>query len=334
MNANRAWVGLYRRLIGLYPASFRTEFGPEMLSVFAEKLAGAGRNAPLVVWHELVDLPFNLLREYIQNPGLNTMFERILTHQKHSRRRQAAALGFALSFILLELVNGLLQIAQNSADPPYTFWPGMFLPKIFNQPNGSIQATLFSLLVLGLLALAGLAAGLVISRAEVPHRPLRFGLAGAAGLPAAYVIIAVCSNLLASAAGLSPYVQALFNILSGALFGALVALVFGLLAGVPLGSLLRLPLAGFCGFVVGVLASIPATLAINILWGLIAGLLALATHTTTAAFFNLVSEMVLAFPVIAIQGWIFGSWLGNELGPDEPRLGQLAAQSGQLPAAS
>jgi hypothetical protein len=324
MNASRVWVGLYRRLIVLYPAGFRAEFGAEMLSVFAEKLAGAGPNAPQVVWHELVDLPFNLLREYVHNPELNAMFEKILTHQKYSRRRQAAALGFALSFGLLELINGLIQIARNSPDR-YSSWSSNIMPAVFNQPDGTILSARLSLFVLGLLALAGLVAGLVISRAEQPHRPQRYGLAGALGLPAGYAVIATASNLLAAGGSLSPYVQAFFNLFSGALFGAVTALLFGLLAGASLRRLLRLPLAGFCGYTLGVLASIPASFALNILWGLVAGLIALLTHTTAASHFTLWSGMLLSLPVIAIQGWIFGAWLGNELDPGETRLGQLAA---------
>ncbi|HEV8355411.1 MAG TPA: hypothetical protein VGQ17_01465, partial [Gemmatimonadales bacterium] len=35
-------IGLYRRLLHLYPASFRREYGDEMCAIFAERSAGAG----------------------------------------------------------------------------------------------------------------------------------------------------------------------------------------------------------------------------------------------------------------------------------------------------
>ena len=35
-------IGLYRLLLRLYPRSFRTEFGDELVAVFAEELGRAG----------------------------------------------------------------------------------------------------------------------------------------------------------------------------------------------------------------------------------------------------------------------------------------------------
>jgi hypothetical protein len=260
------------------------------------------------------------------------MFEKILTHQKYSRRRQAAALGFALCFVLLELIHDLSLIIYNDP-PPYTLmWPATYLPRLINLPNNTFEPTRFSLLIPVLLALGGLLAGLVMGWAERPTRRLRFGLAGAVGLPAAFAAITLLCNLLAAAPDLSPYLQAFFNIFAGAVFGGLAASFFGLLAGAGGRRLLRLLLSGTWGFILGVLASIPAAFALNIAWGLIAALLALATHTTAASHFTLWVEMFLALPVIAIQGWIFGAWLGNELDSPEEHLTQLAADRGQLTA--
>src|ERR1043166_3715719 len=41
-DAGTDMIGLYRRLLHLYPASFRREYGDEMCAIFAERSAGAG----------------------------------------------------------------------------------------------------------------------------------------------------------------------------------------------------------------------------------------------------------------------------------------------------
>ena len=225
MSAGRTWVALYRRLIHLYPASFQAEFGEEMLGALAEKLAEPGRRASAVALHELADLPFNLLQEHLHHSEFNRMLERILTHQKYSRQRQASALGFALAFGIIELANGLLRIFWANTSQ-YVSWVRLVWPQVVNQPDGSLrlvwpaytlsggslQPTLLNLAVVLLLALGGLFAGLVAARAGRPPRSLRFGLAGAFSLPAAYVTTTSLAGLLASDQALPALVYAAYNL--------------------------------------------------------------------------------------------------------------------------
>jgi hypothetical protein len=67
--AQRLLAALYRRLLRLYPARLRSEFGDEMEAVFSQGLAEAGdrgRAALLqFLWLELSDLPPSLVREHL-----------------------------------------------------------------------------------------------------------------------------------------------------------------------------------------------------------------------------------------------------------------------------
>ncbi len=348
MSAPRGWVAFYRRLIHLYPPAFQAEFGEEMLAVFAEKLAGAGHSASSAAWRELADLPFNLLQEHLHNPEMNRMLERILTHQKYSRQRQAAALGFALAFGLLELANGLLQILSATFSR-YVGWVGVVWPKVFNQPDGSIrlvwpsytspdgslQPTLLNLAIVAMLALGGLAAGLVAARAEKPPRSLRFGLAGAFSLPVAYLATTLVADLLASDQVLPALVYATFNLLSGLLFAVLVAVLFGWLAGASPARLGRMALGGASGWVAGLVVSGVVSLLIALVWGVLGSLIAFIIHgnfSTVNALSGLWVGLVATIPVSAIQGWIFGGWLGAEMdGGEGQRERQVEASGAAVP---
>jgi hypothetical protein len=344
MSAGRTWVALYRRLIHLYPAAFQAEFGEEMLAVFAEKLAEAGPRAPAAAWRELADLPFNLLQEHLHHSEMNHMLERILTHHKYSRQRQAAALGFALAFGLFELANGLLQILSASSTR-YVGWVGVVWPKVFNQPDGtirlvwpsysspdgSLQPTLLNLAIVAMLALGGLTAGLVAARAAKPPRSLRFGLAGAFSLPAAYVATTFLAGLLASDQRMPALVYAPFNLLSALLFAALAAVLFGWLSGVSPARLGRMALAGAAGWVGGLVLGGLAALAIAVVWGVLGTLVAFVIHgdfSTVNSFSGLWAGLVATIPVSAVQGWIFGGWLGAEMDGGEARQQQQIKASG------
>ncbi len=342
MSSGRTWVALYRRLIHLYPAAFRAEFGEELLGVFAEKLAGAGSRAPAAALRELADLPFNLLQEHLHDSEMNHMLERILTHQKYSRQRQAAALGFALAFALLELANGLLQILSASFSR-YVGWVGVVWPKVFNQPDGSIrlvwpsytspdgalQPTLLNLAIIAMLALGGLVAGLVAARGITPPHSLRFGLAGAFSLPAAYVTTTFLAGLIASDQALPVLVYAAYNLLSALLFAALAALLFGWLAGASPARLGRTALAGASGWVAGLVVSGLVSLLIALVWGVLGTLVAFVIHgnfSTVNSFSGLWAGLVATIPVSAVQGWIFGGWIGAEMdGGEAQRREQVKA---------
>ncbi len=336
MSAGRTWVALYRRLIYLYPAAFRAEFGEEMLGVFAEKLAEPGRRASAVALHELADLPFNLLQEHLHQSEFNRMLERILTHQKYSRQRQAAALGFALAFGIIELANGLFQILAASFSR-YVGWAGVVWPRVLNQPDGalrlvwpsytspdgSLQPSLLTLAIVIALALAGLAAGLVAARgkrAGGPPRSLRFGLAGAFSLPAAYMVTTSLAGLLASDQALPALVYVAYNLLSALLFAALAAVLFGWLAGQRPARLGRMALAGAAGWIGGLVLGFLVSLVIMLVWGVLGTLIAFAIHSnfsTVNAFSGLWAGLVATIPVSAVQGWVFGGYIGAEMDDGE-----------------
>ncbi len=344
MSAGRAWVALYRRLIHLYPAAFQAEFGEEMLDVFTEKLAEPERRLFVVALRELADLPFNLVQEHLHNPEMNRMLERILTHQKYSRQRQAAALGFALAFGLLELANGLFQILSGTFSR-YVGWVGVVWPRVLNQPDGSLrlvwpsyvspdgslQPSLINLALAAMLALGGLVAGLVAARGGKPPRSLRFGLAGTFSLPAAYVATTFFAGLLAADQALPAFVYAAYNLLSALFFAALAAALFGWLSGTSPARLGRLALAGGAGWVGGLAVSLAAALVIAITWGVLGTLISFIIHgnfSTLNAFSGLWAGLVATIPVSAIQGWIFGGWLGSEMDGGEVSREQQVRASG------
>ncbi len=334
-------MALYRRLIRLYPPGFQAEFGEEMLAVFAARLAEPERRASVTALHELADLPFNLLQEHLQNPEFNRMLERILTHQKYSRQRQAAALGFALAFGILELANGLLQILSGSFTR-YVGWVGVVWPRVLNQPDGmlhlvwpsyassdgSLQPTLVNLALVLLLALVGLVAGLVAARANQPPRSLRFSLAGAFSLPVAYVATTFLASLLAADQTLPAIIYAAYNLLSGLLFAILCAALFGWLSGASPARLGRLALAGGAAWVGGLVVSLAVGLVIALAWGILGTLVSFIIHgdfSTLSAFSGLWAGLVATIPVSAIQGWIFGGWIGAEMDGGEGQRRQVEA---------
>lgn len=329
MSAGRTWVALYRRLIHLYPAAFQAELGEEMLAVFAEKLSEPGSRASSAALRELADFPFNLLQEHLHNPEFNRMLERILTHQKYSRQRQAAALGFALAFGLIELANGLFQILSGSF-ARYVGWVGVVWPRVLNQPDGSLrlvwpsytlpdgslQPTLLNLVMVAVLALAGLVAGLVAARGSLAPRSLRFGLAGAFSLPFAYLSTTLVAGLLAADQRMPALVYVPFNLLSALLFAALAAVLFGWLAGTSPARLGRMALAGASGWIGGLVLSGLVSLAIALVWGILGTLVAFVIHgnfSTVNAFSGLWAGLVATIPVSMLQGWIFGGWMGAEM---------------------
>ena len=62
-----AFNALYHRLIRLYPASFRSEFGEEMQDVFSQALFSrkSNRQKAAFLLKEVFDLPGALLRQHL-----------------------------------------------------------------------------------------------------------------------------------------------------------------------------------------------------------------------------------------------------------------------------
>ena len=116
---------------------------------------------------EILDFLPNLLREYITDRRFYQMTERFLTHRQHSRWRQAGALGFAIGFGAMDLINRVISLPDTKIGLPV--FPGSLVQiSILNQPDGHYAITPFHGLGVLLLMVCGLAAGGILSRAEEP----------------------------------------------------------------------------------------------------------------------------------------------------------------------
>lgn len=326
MNTVRLLTHCYSRMIALYPRAFRQTFGDEMLGVFTYSLRDAQREGCRAVWacflRELLDFPLNLFRQYVSGEEMNLMIERILTHRQRSRWQQAGALGFAVGFGVLELLNGLLQILTGSGE--YVSWNGLVHVSVLSQPDGSRAATDFHTQMVPLLAIAGLIAGVILSRADPEARKIRFGFAGAVSLPLAFALLYAFSTLLAPLDWIPIFFLAALNLVYLFLFGALSAVIFGVLAnGVSQGPrwLLKMAGRGFAGFLGGLLVSVLVTFALAavfflgmLLWGLLTG-----NQTPQATAFQLGGGLLLGIPMSIAHGWIFGGYVGGGLDPNAPR---------------
>ncbi len=324
--ANRL-ARLLAALLRLYPRPFQEQFGEELASVFAQMLREAAQRGKWSVWavflRELAALPLNLLHEHLSGTGASLMIEKVLTHPKYSRWRQAGALGFAAGFALMELVNGLSQLAFNHFSE-YVSWNGWIKVNVMNTPSDAYEAAPFQPFGVLLLAVCGLAAGVLLSRGEKPPRVLRYTLAAGASLPLAYTLLYGLSCLLAllpSGAG-RVFISVAFNLLVIVSSGGPAAALLGLFAGVRAPRRLALlGMAGFAGWFVALLASGLALL----VWGVLNALVGTVyTHffTQTGVYANPFLTSPLA-PIggwlagmasSAVFGWVYGSWVGNELG--------------------
>ncbi len=120
MNATRHILGTYEKLLHLYPADFRAEFGEEMADVFASALQDVSRRdlsaMAAICLRELVDFPKNLMREYARILG-NKFGVKAPPLLLLSPKQGASlgALGFGLGFALLILLRALADPANNMA---------------------------------------------------------------------------------------------------------------------------------------------------------------------------------------------------------------------------
>lgn len=119
MNATRHILGTYEKLLHLYPADFRAEFGEEMADVFASALQDVSRRdlsaMAAICLRELVDFPKNLLREYARILG-NKFGVKAPPLLLLSPKQGASlgAFGFGLGFALLILLRVLADPANNT----------------------------------------------------------------------------------------------------------------------------------------------------------------------------------------------------------------------------
>ncbi len=103
----------FHLLIGLYPAGFRRQYGHELEAVFEDLLSQAaesGAMAMLKTWGcELLDLPGNLLREYVDDIRRRKNMAPIST-STGNRLPLVGALGFGVAFAFEGLIYSLFRM--------------------------------------------------------------------------------------------------------------------------------------------------------------------------------------------------------------------------------
>ncbi|MDD5368381.1 MAG: hypothetical protein PHQ40_04805 [Anaerolineaceae bacterium] len=327
MRAAPFLLKVYTFLLHGYPRSYRETYGEEVATVFQRMLSDASaQSAWRVGWvflREMGELPFHLLAAYFSQEQVSVMIEKALTNPKRSRWQQAGALGFALGFALLEMLNGIAHI-PNSGLGRFVSWNGWISVNVLNTPQGTYEVAPFHFLAVPMSAAAGLVAGLILGRAEIPSRSWRYALGGAASLAGAYGLLYACSLLVQMIPFGQWFISAAFNLLSIVLLGAFVALLLGLFTrGLHTVRLFRQTLAGLAGYIAGLLTLVLVKLALWLIFTAI-GLLAAAALGKGANWSVLVSLLAPWFSWgigilgSAAMGWVFGSWVGRELGPQAP----------------
>lgn len=343
MSAVDRLVRWYGWLLWLYPRPFRELFAEELCSVFAQSLHEAGQQGQWGVLkrflREILDFLPNLLREYITDRRFYQITERFLTHRQHSRWRQAGALGFAIGFGAMELLNRLISFPDTKIGFPG--FPGSLVQiSILNQPNGHYDITPFNGVGVLLLMVCGLAAGGILNRAEEPTskkdaihwgESLMTALLTALSMAGAYILLYAFEYLLWGLQKVIPdFFYVLLNLLNAflLLFGGLAAMLLGLF----LDRLRNLPqqerkgkrifvmgVAGMAGMLAGELVGFLWMVVVGVLNQLIRVVQQLVYHLPglpqvsvleQSAIFNVGTMMILS----AIQGWYFGAWVGEALG--------------------
>jgi hypothetical protein len=122
-------IGIYRRLLRLYPAGFRSEFGSEMQATFTQAILERQARLRWVVFclRELVDLPGALLRQYwehwlawFEGGSMNPINE----FTAPSSRR--AALMGALPFLAYGLASMLGKLTFDRIHSAIVIWMGLY----------------------------------------------------------------------------------------------------------------------------------------------------------------------------------------------------------------
>ena len=343
MSAVERLVRWYGWLLRLYPRPFRELFAEELCSVFAQSLHEAEQQGQWGVLkrflREILDFLPNLLREYITDRRFYQMTERFLTHRQHSRWRQAGALGFAIGFGAMELINRVISLPDTKIGLPV--FPGSLVQiSILNQPDGHYDITPFNGLGVLLLMVCGLAAGGILIRAEEPTskkdaihwgKSLMTALLTALSMAGAYLLLYAFDYLLWGLQKIiSVHIYALLNLLNAflLLFGGLAAILLGLfldrLRNQPQQErkgkrIFVMGVAGMAGMMSGELVGVLWMVVVGVLNELIRVIQQLVYHLPglpqtsmleQSAIFGVGTMVILS----AIQGWYFGAWVGNELG--------------------
>ncbi len=328
MSAVERMIRWYGWLVRLYPRQFQADFGAELQTVFAQSVREAAAyqagSAARGIWacflRELLDLPLNLLREYVSSTGLNLLVERWLAHPKRSRWQQAGSLAFALGFALLEFLHGLPQVFA-TRDRAFDSWWGFVnaTPTNNSVSPDSLDLPLQLLDFAGLL-LCGLIVGLIFSMAErnlSRTLRLRFTIVGAAALFLPYGIAALLERfpvvLLLNFGQTAPEVWAFVRgILVFLLIGGLPAAILGRTLGVRsirhLGSLFS---TGVGGLLFSLAAAILVVLVLGLIW--IAPFLIFSQSLSLSHIpweTLVLGNLLLAVVFGAVQGWVYGGITG------------------------
>jgi hypothetical protein len=146
-------IHVYHRLLSLYPAEFRDEFGEEMTNVFAAAVRGArqqGFRSTAAVWlRELRNLPLSLVRAYGQ-----TFTGRPLLMKDYRKPDKTLYLGwvavtatslpigfivsFIITFLLMRVIGNTIQVGDLTA-PTEDVIMGYYLVPILGLSIGCLQ---------------------------------------------------------------------------------------------------------------------------------------------------------------------------------------------------
>ena len=118
MASNQSLAKIYGMLLGLFPRDFQNEFKQEMVDVFAAELAEAAETGTILVvracFFELLDLPVNLLVEYLSALRKGNIMETFSFEFSRSRAILIAALGMMVGWVLVnvegQFIHTLFQI--------------------------------------------------------------------------------------------------------------------------------------------------------------------------------------------------------------------------------
>jgi hypothetical protein len=99
----------YSRLLRLYPASYRNQYGGQMLQTLADMLDAEPQRKRVIWLRTMIDLPISLTRQQLSYAG-GTMTQQMPTYVK---RNALISTGLILPFTLVLLANGLDKILNN-----------------------------------------------------------------------------------------------------------------------------------------------------------------------------------------------------------------------------